>query len=199
MGDADVTGNTVSVVATVDKKNGHDIGYTTAIVPTDAGVGKKIGDAINALDSSVSVKTEGDYLTGEDYLTSVTQTDGKLTGYTAKALPTVGDSIIVGKFVTSVSEIRGVISVTRDYVSYSDLTDKPTVSGTATFATLDEENQIVTLKTGAKLSDESNVHTLSNNSGTDIQLAKIAKTGSIYDIVDTGAIIFDCGTAFEVI
>jgi hypothetical protein len=52
-----------------------------------------------------------------------------------------------------------------------------TASGSATIATVADD--IVTLKTGATLSAD---HTLSNSTGTDITLAKVAKTGSIYDL-----------------
>lgn len=65
-------------------------------------------------------------------------------------------------------------------------------------------DDVITLKTSARFYDKNNEYILENDE-TEIVLAKIAKTGSIYDIIDNTSqdddryIILNGGTAFTVI
>jgi hypothetical protein len=75
----------------------------------------------------------------------------------------------------------------------------PEASGSATIASVSNDD-IVTLKAGAVLSAD---HTLANDAGADITLAKIAKTGSIYDVVEASKteddvvyLLLDCNWKF---
>lgn len=72
----------------------------------------------------------------------------------------------------------------------------PSASGSAAIATV--SNDVVTLKAGAQMAAN---HTLSNTSGSDITLAKIAKTGNVNDLVQTSGdvLVFNCGTSTTVI
>ena len=106
------------------------------------------------------------------------------------------------KTVTNVKQnANGEVEVTYADIAFPAA---PTASGAATIATVADD--VVTLKAGAVLNEN---HTLANNANADITLAKIAKTGSIYDVaegynVSTGTdgvkyLVFNCGSSTTVI
>lgn len=106
------------------------------------------------------------------------------------------------KTVTNVKQnANGEVEVTYADIAFPAA---PTASGAATIATIADD--VVTLKAGAVLKEN---HTLANNANADITLAKIAKTGSIYDVaeghnVSTGTdgvkyLVFNCGSSTTVI
>ena len=105
--------------------------------------------AIQSLDSSATA-TSGSALTG------VTVVDGKITGKTEVALPTITNlkadldssaSATEGQVVTGVTMTDGAISVTSGAVSYNNLTDKPTL-----FTNADRDSAEKAAKAGYALS-----------------------------------------------
>lgn len=87
-------------------------------------------------------------------------------------------------------------------VSFGDIAFPAPPKGTGDVAIATIENDIVTLNGGVKLND----HKLEDDTTkNDITLAKIAKTGSIYDVAEgvngttTKYLVFNCGSATTVI
>ena len=85
-----------------------------------------------------------------------------------------------GSTVKTVTEIKQDTNGVITEVKFEDIAFPECVAGgSATIATV--ANDIVTLKTGAVLNAD---HTLANDTGADITLAKVAKTGSAYDLAE---------------
>ena len=119
---------------------------------------------------------------------------------TAVTNPTASGKALA--FIDTISQdTNGKITATKknvnldDYALKTEIPSIPTGSGTATIATVADD--IVTLKANAVLDD----HTLKNGTGTDITLAKVAKTGSIYDVEESYGdyLVFYCGTSTEIV
>ena len=122
-----------------------------------------------------------------------------------------------GSTVKTVTEVKqdtnGVITEVKfEDIAFPEPPKPPKASGSAIIATVADD--VVTLKGGVALGeDEDGNHELANNASADIELAKIAKTGSIYDIKEGSVegtsdadkaiglkyLIFNCGTASTVI
>ena len=85
------------------------------------------------------------------------------------------------KTITNVAQNEnGEVTVTYGDIAFPEC---PEAGGSATIATV--TNDVVTLKSGAILTNNaSGDHVLANNTSADITLAKIAKTGSIYDVAE---------------
>lgn len=193
--DVDTFGH-IAKVYTATESDQDLSGYKTK---QDA-VSDKITDAAHVLDS-LTQNANGE----------ISYTVKKLTpaDIGAKAVQTaVSDPTANGKSLTFIDTIsqntQGVITATKKNVNldaYALKTDIPSGTGTAGIANV--ANDIVTIKGNATLTG----HTLANGNADDVTLAKVAKTGSIYDMAEgsnaTSAgvkyLIFDCGSASDVI
>jgi hypothetical protein len=90
------------------------------------------------------------------------------------------------KTVTKVEQnANGEVEVTYEEIAFPEFPELPDASGQAVIASV--ANDVVTLKTGATLGDVNGTHTLANAEGEDIVLAKVAKTGSAYDLKEANA------------
>lgn len=90
------------------------------------------------------------------------------------------------KTVTNVTQnANGEVEVTYEEIAFPEFPELPGAAGQAVIASV--ANDVVTLKTGATLGDVNGTHTLANTEGENIVLAKVAKTGSAYDLNEVNA------------
>ena len=189
---------------------GHITGFTTA-TEVDQDLTHNHDNAYKAIQAPVS----GKVLTGAKVLESLTQDAQGVIAYETREL-TPAD--IGAKAVQTAKEFAGatnktVTGVTQNEngeveVTYGDIAFPEAIKASGSALIAEEVDNIVTIRKGAQLSED---HKLSNTEDTAITLAKIAKTGSIYDVLeganvstgsgDTGTLylIFNCGSATTVI
>lgn len=189
---------------------GHITGFTTA-TEVDQDLTHDHDDDYKAIQTPVS----GKELTGAKVLESLTQDAQGVIAYETRDL-TPAD--IGAKAVQTAKEFAGatnktVTGVTQNEngeveVTYGDIAFPEAIKASGSALIAEEVDNIVTIHKGAQLSED---HKLSNTEDTAITLAKIAKTGSIYDVLeganvstgsgDTGTLylIFNCGSATTVI
>ena len=193
-------------------KFGHVIGKGTTTVTLPAPI-----DISNKKDKQDAV---GNKITDKAHvLTSLTQNENGVIGYDVKVLTpedigaqAAGDykttqkaKEFAGSTIKTVTKVaqnaNGEVDVTYEEIAFPAA---PVGSGDVAIAT--KENDIITLNGSVKLDD----HSLVDGEGADITLAKIAATGSIYDVTegshvsagtDAGIkyLVFNCGSATTVI
>ena len=138
----------------------------------------------------------------ENGVISATKKTVNLTNYKTKQEEKNFDGSTVKTVINVSQNANGEVEVVYDDIAFPPA---PKGSGDVAIATI--ENDIVTLNGGVKLND----HNLEDDATkADITLAKIAKTGSVYDVaegsnVSTGTdagvkyLVFNCGSASTVI
>lgn len=163
-------------------------------------------------------------LTGANVLASLSQNaNGEIAYETRALIPadigaqpagnykiTQDEKNYTGSTVKTVTEVKQDINGVITEVKFEDIAFPAPPKGTGEVAIATIENDIVTLNGGVKLND----HTLEDDTAkADITLAKIAKTGSIYDVkegfvegtseadkaIGLKYLVFNCGTASTVI
>lgn len=102
-----------------------------------------------------------------------------LSGYKEKQ----GEKTYTGSTAKTVTSIKQNENGDITEVTFAEIAfpEAPGAEGTATIASLNAETNVVTLKGAATLDESEGKHTL-GNSGTDITLSPVAKTGTIYDL-----------------
>ena len=149
-------------------------------------------------------------------LTSLTQDENGVISYEVKKLTPedIGAApaddyktrqeakTFTGSTVKTVTKVEqndnGEVEVTYDNIAFPEFPELPAATGSAVIASV--ANNIVTLKASAVLGeDENGDHKLANGTEADITLAKVAKTGSVYDVEEaseaedgTKYLILDC-------
>lgn len=176
----------------------NDAAVTTSKITDKAVTEAKLADEVTEK-LNKEWQPVGNYQPAGSY--KITQDEKNYTGSTVKTVTEVKQ------------DTNGVITEVKfEDIAFPEPPKPPKASGSAIIATVADD--VVTLKGGVALGeDEDGNHKLANNASADIELAKIAKTGSIYDIKEGSVegtseadkaiglkyLIFNCGTASTVI
>lgn len=207
-----------------------DSGVTTDKIAdkavTEAKLEQNVQDALalarNSKQKQTALADKG--LTGANVLASLSQNENGEIAYETRALAPAdigaqpagnykiiqGEKDYTGSTVKTVTEVKQDTNGVITEVKFEDIAFPEPPKGTGEVAIATIENDIVTLNGGVKLND----HTLEDDTAkADITLAKIAKTGSIYDVKEGSVegtseadkaiglkyLVFNCGSATTVI
>lgn len=129
----------------------------------------------------------------------IIETDGEEGLYVnAPVLPTSEDTVVANQYVTAVDQKDGKITVSRKQISYTELTDLPTIPGETDFGVLSLTGENAIEVTGDQekvvklLVDETNkgnVTLTQSEAGlkAEVDLSEYAKTAEIPDVVIAAA------------
>ena len=175
-GDHKGTGERTYITNVKTDKFGHVVGIET---------GTEVYDGITSIDASgdAEVSLNAVKENGTVTITAAHTPHAAGEAKTASAA-TIADydgtgTIKIPKIVTNAAGHVTEISEETVTITMPSRQEIPEASGNATIASV--SGDVVTLKTSAVLNAD---HTLTNGDGEDITLAKVAKTGSAYDLAE---------------